>query len=171
MLSKDDVLRMILEECDICLHLYGKVPAGGMDYRPTPGQRSTLELLRYLSHCALGGTRAMAEGNWDGYREGADAAASMTANDFPARMEAQKQALTVYLGDLTQEDVETRTATTPIGQEMRLEEALVQLPLKWMVAYRMQLFLHAKQAGNADIWTADCWAGVDMERPEPQPTS
>jgi hypothetical protein len=26
----------------------------------------------------------------------------------------------------------------------------------------MQLFLHAKAAGNADIATPNCWAGVDM---------
>jgi hypothetical protein len=32
--------------------------------------------------------------------------------------------------------------------------------LKTLVAYRMQLFLYAKQAGNADIGPADCWAGV-----------
>lgn len=29
----------------------------------------------------------------------------------------------------------------------------------------MQLFLYAKQAGNRDIWTPNCWVGVDWEKP------
>ena len=33
----------------ILLHLAGKVEPGMFDYRPTPKQRSTIELLRYLS--------------------------------------------------------------------------------------------------------------------------
>ena len=30
-----------------------------------------------------------------------------------------------------------------------------------LVAYRMQLFLQAKAAGNASIGTANCWGGMD----------
>ena len=55
MLAKNDIRDLIFKEIDICLHLHGQVPEGGMDYRPTPDQRSTLELLRYISVCAIGG--------------------------------------------------------------------------------------------------------------------
>lgn len=167
MIDKDTLLELILEECDICLHLHGAIPDGGMDFRPTPDQRSTLELLRYLSFCALGGTRAMAEGNWDAYRALADDAATMEADAFPDAMARQKEGLRAYFAGLTQEDLDTRIATTPMGVELPLDRALITLPLKWMAAYRMQLFLYAKQAGNTEIWTPDCWAGVSMDRPAP----
>jgi hypothetical protein len=139
-----------------------------MDYRPTPDQRSTLELLRYLSYCAIGGARAMADGSWDAYREYAQAGAEMGADEFPAAMERQREELRTFFGGLTQEQVETQMATTPVGEEMPLEKALVLLPLHWMVAYRMQLFLYCKQAGNEEIWTPNCWVGSDMEKPTPQ---
>ncbi len=48
MLNKDDLLDSILQECDISAHLATKIPAGGLDYRQSPDQRSNLELLRYL---------------------------------------------------------------------------------------------------------------------------
>ena len=32
--------------------------------------------------------------------------------------------------------------------------------LKPLVAYRMQLFLYAKESGAADIGPAECWVGV-----------
>ena len=41
---------------------------------------------------------------------------------------------------------------------------LLETSLKWMTAYRMQLFLGAKAAGNDEIWTPDNWAGVSMPR-------
>ena len=171
MIGKDQILDFVLRECDTCLHLYGKIPEGGLDYRPTPEQRSTLELLRYLSFCALGGARTMVDGNWDGYKELAEAASSMEADEFPAAMERQKDGLRQLFAGLTQEDLETRTATLPVGDEVPLEIALVLLPQHWMVGYRMQLFLYAKQAGNKDIWTPNCWVGIDMERPEAVPES
>ena len=36
-------------EVRILLHLAGKIDRAQLDYRPTPKQRSTLELLRYLA--------------------------------------------------------------------------------------------------------------------------
>jgi len=33
------------------------------------------------------------------------------------------------------------------------------------------LHLYAKQAGNAEIWTPDCWVGTSMERPAPATTT
>lgn len=168
MLGKDDILELILNECDIVLHLYGKVPPGGMDYRPTPGQRSTLELLRYLSYCAIAGAKAMADGDWEAYRAYAEAGAALPADDFPAALERQKSELRTFFEGLTQEQLETQTASTPVGQEMSLEKALVLLPLHWMVGYRMQLYLYCRQGGNDQIWTPNCWLGLDMERPTPQ---
>ncbi len=166
MLGKDEILAAILKECDICTHLFTKIPGEGLDFRPTPDQRNMLELLQYISYCAIGGARAMAEGNWDGYQEVAARSKTMAAEEFPSAMERQKAELAELFDGLTQQDVETRPAKTPDGQDMTLEAALFQAPLRWIAGYRMQLFLYAKEAGNTDIGTANCWLGLDAEKRE-----
>jgi hypothetical protein len=167
MLDKNDVLDAILTECDIALHLYGKLPEGSLEYRPTPEQRSTEELLRYLSFCAIGGARTMVEGDWDGYGEVAQRAERQAAEDFPSAMERQKEELRALFDGISDADFSEKSATTPLGEQVKLCRGLLDLPLKWMVGYRMQLFLYAKAAGNKDIGTANCWAGIDWEGPAP----
>src|SRR5580765_6013879 len=48
-LTKSELIASLQGEVRILLHLAGKVDRAMLDYRPTPKQRSTLELLRYLS--------------------------------------------------------------------------------------------------------------------------
>ncbi len=162
MLTKDDLLAAMLRECDICVHLHGKLPADGLAFRFTPPQRSTLELLRYLSIVGLGATRGLVEGSWDAYHALEQEAEGLASSDFPAAMERQKAGLTEYFGGLTDDDLASRTADLPWQPGTKLGSALLLLPYGSLVAYRMQLFLHAKAAGNADIDTANCWAGIDM---------
>ena len=169
MIGKNDIRDFILKECDICLHLHGQLPEGGMDYRPSEGQRSTLELLRYLSFCAIGSARMLLDGHWDVYREMAEASQSMTAEEFPAAMARQKEQVAAFFDEISDEDVATRKAQSPLGEEIPFLHGLISMPHNWLVAYRMQLFLYAKQAGNDEIWTPDCWAGVSMDKPAPAP--
>ena len=48
-LTKAELIGSLQNEVRILLHLCTKVDRDRLDYRPTAGQRSTLELLRYLS--------------------------------------------------------------------------------------------------------------------------
>ncbi|MFT4647570.1 MAG: hypothetical protein ACI87O_000967 [Planctomycetota bacterium] len=162
MLNKDDILSSLLDEIRIVRHLATKVPAGSMDYSPTQDQRNTLGVLRYLSFCAIGGTTALIEGNWDGYRKWNDETAELTAEQIPAALDKQAECLTEMFGKLSDDDFANRTVKHPMGHELSMSRGLLEVPLKWMVGYRMQLFLYAKAAGNSDIGTANCWAGIDM---------
>src|SRR6185369_6240793 len=47
-LTKQELIGSLQNEVRILLHLAGKIDRNKLDYRPTPKQRSTLELLRYL---------------------------------------------------------------------------------------------------------------------------
>ncbi len=164
MLSKNDILDSILTECDIATHVVSKIPADGADYRQSPDQRSNLEIARYLAFCAIGGTCAMIDGNWDRYTKWNEATANVELANFAEAMERQKQALRDTFDALDDDDLQ-REVAHPLGHTMRLERAFVELPLKWLVAYRMQVFTGAKAAGNSDLWTPDCWGGITMERP------
>jgi len=169
MVTKDDVLETLLLECDISIHLYGKLPEGALDYRPTPPQRSTLELLRYLSYSGIGFVNAVAHGEWETYTNGAEAAANMAAEEFPDAMRRQKEQLQGAFAGLSDSDLSDGRCTMPWGAEMSVARGLLMLPVRSMAAYRMQLFLYAKSAGNDAIWTPDCWAGIDMEKPPADP--
>lgn len=164
MLNKDDLCELMLFECDVAKHLHGKLPQGCLDYRPTPGQRSTLELLRYLAHCGISGCYALWDGNWDRYGASAARTQEMSAEEFPAVMDRQKQEIRAFFDAMSPEDFATRPATEPTGVTTKLCRALVDMPLRWLGGYRMQLFLYAKAAGNAEIGTANCWAGIDWPK-------
>lgn len=166
MIGKHDLLETMLFECDICTHLFGKIPEGGFDYRPTPGQRSMRELLAYLSYCGIAFSRAMIENDWEPYKAAAEAAKDLAPEEFPAAMERQKADLRAAFAGITDADLDERRATVPWGRELPLGKALLDLPLRCLTGYRMQLFLYAKAAGATEISTANCWAGVDMPPPE-----
>lgn len=161
MTTKDDLLALMLRECDICIHLHGKVPAGKMEFRLTPPQRSTLELLRYLAMIGIGATESMLAGSWEPYERRETEVEAMDAASFPAAMERQKAALVALFGGLGEDDLRKRTFKMPWGKEETLFAAITSLAYASLVAYRMQLFLHAKASGNAAIGTANCWGGMD----------
>ena len=48
-LTKSELIALLQNEVRVLLHLAGKAEPQMRDYRPTPKQRSTLELLQYLS--------------------------------------------------------------------------------------------------------------------------
>lgn len=162
MIDRLDLLDAMKRECDVCIHLAGKVPPGGADFRFSPAQRSTLELMRYLTFVGLGASRSLFDGNWDAYKALAEEAKTLDAAGFASAMERQKLGLTKFFDELSDLDFASRVTTLPWGPKTKLSLALLLLPHDSLVAYRMQLFLHAKAAGNAAIGTANCWGGIDM---------
>jgi hypothetical protein len=48
-LTKEELIASLQNEVRILLHLAGKVDRSQVDYRPTPTQRSILDLLQYLA--------------------------------------------------------------------------------------------------------------------------
>ena len=161
MLTKDQLLELMLRECDLCVHLHGKVPAGTLDFRFTPPQRSTAELLRYLSFIGLGAARSIIAGSWDPYQALAKEAASLDPAHFPAAMESQKKDLRALFAATPEADFAARTFELPWGETKPLGQAILALGYASLVAYRMQLFLQAKAAGAAALTTSNCWGGMD----------
>lgn len=161
MITKQDLLDSLLNEIEIIRHLATKVPAKGLDFRFTKDQRSTLELLRYCSFCGVGGALAMVKGNWDDYKEWSTGSAALTAEQIPAALDKQADALRGLFAEITDEAFTKQKAKHPLGHELPLGRALLETSLKWLTGYRMQLFLQAKAAGNDSIGTANCWGGID----------
>lgn len=164
MLSKSQFLNLIDKETHVLKHLHGKLDDGDLDYRPAEGSRSTLELLQYLSHCAISPAHAIVHDDWSSIGARQEEAAQMTTDQFPARLDRQIAALRELLEGVSDEDLASRQVTLPWGEQMALGESLVNTTLKFFTAYRMQLFIYAKARGH-ELTTHNCWLGVDPPPP------
>lgn len=162
MISKAHLLDSMLHECTVAQHLFGKLPAGSFDYRPTAGQRSTAELLQYLSVIGIAGATCMAAHDWKQFGPFSARAKEMAPEGFVEAMDRQKAELIALLKTLSEERLATQEAPLPAGGTQPLAVALMNGPLKWLTAYKLQLFLYAKSSGAHEISTSNAWRGADM---------
>jgi hypothetical protein len=84
-LTKAELIGALQHESHILLHLASKVDRAQLDYRPTARQRSTIELLRYLSLMGPQLTSACVTGTFDTAAYGAANEAAQ-ARDLDALM-------------------------------------------------------------------------------------
>ncbi len=168
MITKDALLESIIKEGEICKHLFTKIPADSFTYRPTAEQRDMLELLRYISMVAIAPVKAYVDGDWQGARTYGQRSKDMKAEDFPAAIDLQAEELRAIFADLTEEDFLTREIAMHGGTTATLGSAIINTVLKWITAYKMQLFLYLKSIGVQGLNTANLWRGVDFT-PQPAP--
>ena len=154
------LITALRRETAIVKHLATKIPAGQLDYRPTPAQRSTLELLRYITTIAITSSRYCLVGNWDHAKEYGAKAAGLHLADIAGAMDRQLAEVEAVLAKLSASDLERQVAL-PWGGAGTLGDVLLEMPVGFMTAYRMQLFLYAKASGASQIGTMDLWAGKD----------
>lgn len=159
MLSKSEFLDLVREETRVLEHLHARLPEGSEGFRLGEGMRSTEELLRYLAICGEVPVRALLADDWSQVREWASATAEMPSADFPQRMREQVATIERALEPVSDEELQQREVTLPWGQRKRLGAALVTTCLRFLSAYRYQLFCHAKAAGATELGTADAWLG------------
>ena len=164
MITKDQLLASMRHETKLMQHLATKVPPGTYGWRPTPGQRSTLELMQYLTTCGTIGVSYAVTGSWETAEKLEKDAAAVTPETFHAAMDAQMALLEELVRSVSDADLLTKDAKMPWGAPTKVGLGLIDMGLKPMAAYRMQFFLYAKQSGNADLTAANCWVGVDMPK-------
>lgn len=164
MINKDQIAASMMFECDVAKHLFTKLTQKSYDYKPTDGQRTTLELLRYLSICGIAGIQSLYKSDWKTFGTYTSRADAMSAEGFPAAMDLQKQEIKAFFDSVTERDLETRDAALPVGGTQLLGLAILDLPFKWLPAYKLQLFLYAKATGAAELNTANAWMGMDWKR-------
>src|SRR5437773_11437683 len=115
MITRDQLLATMRHETNVAKHLAGKVPAGTLDWRPTPKQRSTLELLRYLTTCAVVPVKSMIHGGWDHAEALEKASESVSPAEFAAAMDAQMAEIEREVRAIPDKDFLEKAATMPWG--------------------------------------------------------
>jgi hypothetical protein len=149
-LTKEELIASLRREVRILMHLASKVDKSKLDYRPTPKQRGTLELLQYMA--ILGPTQVA----W-GPAEGA--AKAMNFDQAITAIQKQSDEYARLLSGWTETDF--RGEIDVFGTKSTRGSLLVNLVLGGHAAYRIQLFCYLKACGREELSTMNLWAGVD----------
>jgi hypothetical protein len=160
-LTKEELIGSLQNEIRILVHLCGKVTPEAVDYRPTPKQRSTIELLRYLTvmgpilvpACQTGVFDGAA---WEAKMKEADA---MDLGAVVKSIESQSAFYADSVGPMADADFAKRIEL--FGLAGSTGSMLVNMVLSGHAAYRTQLFLYLKSAGREELNTMNLWAGID----------
>ena len=164
-LSKEELQGALQNEVRILLHLAGKVDKSKVDYRPTKTQRSTLELLQYLSIMGPSLLAILKTGKFDRETLGAifgpaeAAAKKMDFDQTVAAIQKQSGDYTRLLAEWT--DADFRAPIDMFGNQTTRGALIVNLILGGHAAYRTQLFCYLKSCGRDELSTQNLWGGAD----------
>ena len=160
-LTKAELISSLQNEIRILVHLCGKVQPEMVDYRPTPKQRSTVELLRYLAIMGPVLVPSIKGGAFLQDQWGAETAKA-SAMDFAAvvkSLESQSAFYADALGAFS--EAELRGEIEMFGQKLSRGQFLVNMVQCGHAAYRTQLFCYLKACGRDELNTMNLWAGTD----------
>lgn len=160
-LTKDELIASLQKEVRILLHLATKIDPQHLDYRPTPKQRSTLELLHYLSYMGPVMVKAVRAGGFDADAWAAEVQAAQ-ARGVAATIDAiaaTAEDFARLVGEMS--DGDFRKDIEMFGRRSTIGAFLVNTVLAGYAAYRTQLFLYLKACGRTELNTMNLWAGMD----------
>ena len=160
-LTKQELITSLQHEVHILLHLASKIDRTELDYRPTPKQRSTIELLRYLSEMGPLLVQVAKSGMPDEATLKAVIEVS-NARDFDqtlAEIAKHKDAYASLLAGVS--DADLRGEMEWFGSKTTRGAFIVNIALCGCAAYRTQLFLYLKACGRDELGTMNLWYGMD----------
>ena len=160
-LTKPELIASLQNEVRILLHLASKVEPTMRDYRPSPKQRSVLELLQYMTIMGPQLVKAVAGNGFD-VAAWTEAEAASKQRDFDQTvkaLEGQSEIYATQLGAMT--DEQFREEIEMFGRKSSRGSIIVNMILAGHAAYRTQLFLYLKSCGRDELNTMNLWAGMD----------
>ena len=162
-LTKSEFVAALQNEVRILKHLTTKIDAGMLDYRPTPKQRSTLELLQYLTFMGPEIIRAAKAGRFDAeaWTAAEKAGAERDYAETVATLAAQEQQYAEMMEAFSDADFREKVNPFGMGPDSSRGEFLVNMVLCGCAAYRTQLFLYLKSCGRSELSTWNLWVGMD----------
>lgn len=164
-LTKDELIALHQNEVRILLHLASKVEPAMLDYRPSPTQRSLLDLLQYLVIMGPIRLRAIKAGKFDldswrkAWRAEEAAAKTMSLEEVENAIAKQPAFLAELLGSCS--DADLRAEIEMFGRKASRGSLIVNLVLSHYAAYRMQLFLYLKACGREELNSSNLWSWRD----------
>ncbi len=160
-LSKQQLIGCLQDEIRILLHLCSKVKPEMLDYRPTPKQRSTMELLRYLTVMGPVLVPSIKAGSFlmDQWNAGTAAADALDFEGVVKSLESQSAFYAQAINGFSDEELQGEIEM--FGTRFLRGAMLVSMVLSGHAAYRTQLFCYLKACGREELGTANLWMGMD----------
>jgi hypothetical protein len=164
-LTKAELVALLQHEVRILVHLAGKLEPSMLDYRPSPKQRSALDLLRYLSMMGPALIEAAIAGRFDpaAWTVAEQAAATRDVEQTMAAIVDQERSYATLVDGIS--DADLRAEIEMFGSTRSRGAFIVSTVLSGHAAYRTQLFLYLKSCGRTDLSTMNLWAGMDVPKP------
>ncbi len=162
-MSKAELLTALTHESKVLLHLAGKVDRTQLDYRPTPKQRSTLEMLRYMGMMGpeIVKYAFAVTPSFDDWAKATEAAGQRDYDQAVAMIAALPETYDALLAKVP--EAEFRTEITDFDEQQTSRGAfLVNLVIGGHAAYRTQIFCYLKACGQENLTSANLWSGMDM---------
>ena len=151
-LTKSELIASLHNEVRILQHLITKIEPGMVDYKPTPKQRSTIDLLKYLAVMGPVLVKSGLSGTFDRDEWGVRATA-LADKDLAG--------VTAALAAHDQEDEAFRKEVEMFGTKSSAGQFIVTFVLGGCAAYRTQLFCYLKACGREELGTMNLWGGID----------
>ena len=165
-MTKPELLASPQNEVRILLHLASKIDRSQLDYRPTPKQRSTTELLQYLSVMGPGLVQAAKTGfDSETFTTASKAAEARDFDQTLAAIAGHTDAYAALLADVSDDDLRAEIDAFD-GSKTSKGAFIVNFVLCGCAAYRTQLFLYLKACGREELRTANLWGGSDPPPPK-----
>ena len=166
-MNKQFLLNNIIKEMKLVRRLSTKIPAEQIDFRPKEGMRSSLELLQYLSFCGTGTILYWYRNDTPDFKTyfgGLRAhAQTVTHQNFISEMDAQIKLVKELFENISEEDILTKEVDSPSGEKVMLGETIIATNIKWLTAYKMQLFINIKLSSDEKLGTPDLWRTNELE--------
>lgn len=156
---KQQLLQNLQREIFLLKQLAPLIEERDLDFRPAEKMRNTIELMQYLS--GIGATMMrwfikndLTQEEWAKIREHRK---TVTRENFKERLDQQMEEILMYMNMITEEDLYKKEVELPSKEKMVLGTAIINAPIKWLAAYRYQLFTYLKMNGRSEISTKEAW--------------
>lgn len=159
---KQHLIQNLQREIFLIKQLAPFIEEKDLDFRPAEKMRSTLELMQYLS--GVGATMLrwflkndLTPEEWVKIREQRK---TLTRENFKERLDQQMEEILMYMNSITEDDLNKMEVELPSKEKMVLGTAIINAPIKWLAAYRYQLFTYLKMNGRPELSTKEAWTVV-----------
>ena len=165
-LTKEELIATLQNEVRILLHLASKIDPNKLDYRPTPKQRSTMELLQYLAVMGPNLIRSAKVGVFDvpAWQAASEKVKTFNLDQVLATIQEQSAIYAELIGSFSDADFRGEIDLFGSGKTSR-GSFIVFFVLGGCAAYRTQLFMYLKACGREELNTMNLWGGADAPMP------
>ena len=163
---KQFLLKAIIKEMKLCRRLYTKIPPEKLNFRPKENTRSMLEVLQYLSFIGTSMLKYWSQESEKDFgkffRSLALSSGTLSFDQFLPAINEQIKTVSDLFNQISEEDLYQKQVMCPWGL-MALGEAIVETEIKWLAAYKLQLFLYIKLSTDQPLATPDAWVLTDFD--------